>query len=437
MIKYIYRKFSYATVFLTVFAVSGIFPSPLPAQDVKKLSWQDCIHAAEMNNPDLISAREKVIQYASDRKIVISGLLPQISASASGTRSRKDSGISGGDAVNSYSYGVSAKQLIFDGFKSVYDVKGAGADLDAARFEYQVTSSEVRYNLRKAYISMIKAKEMLAIAEEITNRRNHIYELVKMRYNAGKEHIGSLHSVQADLMQAKADAASASRDLALANTTLCHLMGYDGTARVEVGGKLEITAKYSGEPDFALLAGNTPAVKKSALAAESAYYALKSSRLDYSPRVYGNASAGRQGETLSEMSNEWSVGFEITAPLFEGGKTYYSESKADSLHRQALSDQRSVKNTTVSSLREAWNSLKNSIDNLDAESMSLKASTERSNIGEMQYTIGTLSFDNWTIIENNLASAKKSYLNACAAAMDSEAQWIQSKGETIENETQN
>ncbi len=66
--------------------------------------------------------------------------------------------------------------------------------------------------------------------------------------------------------------------------------------------------------------------------------------------------------------------------------------------------------------------------------MSLTASTERSNIGEMQYSIGTLSFDNWTIIENNLASSKKSYINACATALSSEAAWVQSKGGTLENE---
>jgi hypothetical protein len=52
----------------------------------------------------------------------------------------------------------------------------------------------------------------------------------------------------------------------------------------------------------------------------------------------------------------------------------------------------------------------------------------------MQYSIGTLSFDNWTIIENNLAAARKSYINAFASAMTAEAAWIQSKGGTLENE---
>jgi hypothetical protein len=62
---------------------------------------------------------------------------------------------------------------------------------------------------------------------------------------------------------------------------------------------------------------------------------------------------------------------------------------------------------------------------------------ERSKIGEAQYLIGSLSFDNWTILESNLVSAKKSYLEAGAEVLRAEATWIQSIGGALENETQN
>ncbi len=74
-------------------------------------------------------------------------------------------------------------------------------------------------------------------------------------------------------------------------------------------------------------------------------------------------------------------GFEVTAPLFEGGRTYYSVSKAESAHRQAKADEKSIKNSAVSSLRESWNSLKNSSDTVEVQKLSLKAATERSGIG--------------------------------------------------------
>ncbi len=437
MIKYKKREQRSLSIFFAAFIIFTVPAVNGYSGEIKSLTWGECVRIAEMNNPDIVSARESILQVAAARNIVRADLLPQISASASGAKSYSETGVSGGETSNSYYYGLSAKQLIFDGFKSVYELKSAGAELESAKLNYRVKSAEVRYKLRSAYIDYIKAREMLNIAEEIQSRRKHIYDLVKLRYNAGKEHVGSLHSTEADLMQSKADSIAAARSLALANTTLCHLLGYDASVEISIEGTLDIVTQNGDEPDFALMASGTPAVLKASSAKNSAYYSLKASELDYSPKLYGSASIGRKGETMSDMSDQWSVGFEVTAPLFEGGRTYYSVSKATAAHRQSEADEKSARNSAVLNLRESWNTLKNSLDTVEVQKLSLKATTERSSIGEMQYSIGTLSFDNWTIIENNLASARKSYINACASALTAEAAWIQSKGGALENENKN
>jgi len=59
---------------------------------------------------------------------------------------------------------------------------------------------------------------------------------------------------------------------------------------------------------------------------------------------------------------------------------------------------------------------------------------QRSKIAEVEYATGFIGYDNWTIIEDNLVSAKASYLNAQANALLAEASWIQAKGETLEYE---
>jgi outer membrane protein TolC len=163
-------------------------------------------------------------------------------------------------------------------------------------------------------------------------------------------------------------------------------------------------------------------------------YNLKSSKLAFSPKLYGTASAGKTGDSPENMSGNWSVGFELTAPLFEGGETWYGYSKAESAYKQTQSESINAKNKIMKNLEKSWNSLMNSADNIEVQKAALIAAQERSKIGESLYSIGTLSFDNWTIIENNLASAKKSYLDASAEALIAEAAWINSKGVTLENE---
>ena len=62
----------------------------------------------------------------------------------------------------------------------------------------------------------------------------------------------------------------------------------------------------------------------------------------------------------------------------------------------------------------------------------LSAAEERARISEAEYSIGLISYDNWIIIENNLVSAKKSFVTAELAALISEANWIQAKGGTLD-----
>ncbi|HQL41928.1 MAG TPA: TolC family protein, partial [Candidatus Omnitrophota bacterium] len=71
-------------------------------------------------------------------------------------------------------------------------------------------------------------------------------------------------------------------------------------------------------------------------------------------------------------------------------------------------------------------------ERVGVEQKTLEASQERSKIAEAQYAIGFISFDNWIIIENDLVTAKKSYLQAQAAALLAEADWVLAKGETLE-----
>ena len=82
------------------------------------LTWEDCISEALKNNPDLIAAKEEVIQSRADKNASISGVLPQISSQLSGKKSKT----AGSSETNTYSYNVSGQQLLFDGFKTTSNI---------------------------------------------------------------------------------------------------------------------------------------------------------------------------------------------------------------------------------------------------------------------------------------------------------------------------
>jgi len=91
-----------------------------------------------------------------------------------------------------------------------------------------------------------------------------------------------------------------------------------------------------------------------------------------------------------------------------------------------------MQDTLVVALENTWVALQDALETVGVQYKNLIATSERSKIAEVEFATGFLTYDNWTIIEDNLVSAKTSYLNAQANALLAEANWIQAKGEVLE-----
>jgi outer membrane protein TolC len=424
------------TLALAVLLLSASYAMGAENDGTEPISWEECVKQAELNNPDIISSRETILEQEAATGVSRAPLLPTISATGSGQRNYTTKAGSSTNS-NSFAYGIEAKQLLFDGFKSWFDLKSAKSKESASHYTYIITSATVRLNLRTAFVNLLKAQELVPIAKEIEARRKHIMELVKLHYDSGTDHIGSYHSAQADYASAQADTASAERNLLAARKKLSTLMGLGENRLFTAKGKLDLPAQYETRPDISALAANNPSVKKATLAKEAASYDAKSAMLDFSPKVYGMAGVEKSGDGFPPSATNYYFGVTVSAPLFSGGETYYTMKKADATKRQSDTDEKSARDSAYTTLDSAWNSLRDSIENVSVQNQYLAAATERSKIGEVQYLNGSLTFNNWTILESNLVSAKKSYLEACAEVLRAEATWIQSNGGALENETQN
>lgn len=391
------------------------------------ITWQDCTREAINNNPDLISAKESVKQSEADKTITSSTLFPQIDSSASGTTTK-----TGSSTTDSYKYGVTGKQLLFDGFKTSKDVAQASETLKAAQYDYAVISSNIRLDLRAAFVELLRAQQLLSLTESIASRRKQNVELVKLRYEAGREHIGSLLTAEADLAQAEFEVNQAKRNLLLSQRRLTKELGREEMVPIQVQGEFSIKEINRDRPDFENMADNTPLLKEFIAKKESARFGLKSAKADFFPQVYLNASAGKSASDWPPNRDEWSTGLALTFPLFEGGSRIAKVSKAESQLNQAKAEERSGRDSVIFTLEETWKSLQDSIDEVIVKGKFLNAAVERAKISTAQYSLGLISFDDWVIIEDNLVNAQKTFLNTQANALIAEASWIQAKGGTLE-----
>jgi outer membrane protein TolC len=194
-----------------VFFLSCCFLNAVGAEEA--LTWEACVQEAKKSHPDLISAEAVVHQAQANHAITTSNILPHVS-----TEVRQSTSKAATKRSDAYSYGVTTQQLLFDGLKTPYDIAAAAKNVKSARYNYDVTSADIRLRLRTAFIELLKAQEFVIIAENIALRRKQNADLVQLLYDGGREHRGSLLTAQANLAQAEFEVAQAQRNIVLAQT---------------------------------------------------------------------------------------------------------------------------------------------------------------------------------------------------------------------------
>ncbi len=403
-----------------------------PVKSESSLSWQDCIKEAAINHPDLIAAVEEIKQSEAAKKVTASTLFPQIDASLTASTARTASDNAPGTIADSYAYGVTGTQLIFDGTKTIQDVKAASENIKAFQQNYRYTSTQVRLNLRTAFVNLLKAQELIKVTEDIIRIRRGNLELIALRYASGLEHRGALLTAEANLAEAKFQLAQAKRSLELAQRQLTKETGRIEFIPMNVKSDFTVTDPANNKPDFESLTKNHPSLLQIVAQKNAAEFSLRSAYANFFPTLTGAAGAKKSGAHWLPKGDNWNLGLSLSMPIFEGGLKFAQVSQAQALLNQLKENERSTRDGLTVSLAKTWAALQDALETVDVQYKNLAATEERSKIAEAEYATGFITYDNWTIIEDNLVKAKTSYLNAQANALLAEANWIQAKGEVLE-----
>ena len=411
------------------------------------IAWEACVKQARLQHPDLVSAREKVNGALAVKEITRSAVLPQVTGnaaentsngigvSASGGSGQGVTSLQGGgpEVVSTrYSYGANIQQLLFDGFKTSLNLSSNQRSIEAFRYNYDVTSSNIRLRLRTAYANLLAAQELVQVTGEIEARRRESLALVQLRYEGGREHKGSLLTSEADLAQAIYGVSQAKRNIYLAQRQLIKEMGRKAFIPFTASGDLDVKETNPDRPDFEKLCESTPLLQQLVEQKEAAKFGLKSAKAGFFPQIFMNAGESNSGTNSFPDQNQWSIGTTLTLPIFDGGNTIATVRQARATLNQTEADEQSGRDGVIVTLSNTWTQLQNTIDNVGVQRKVLTAAQERAKIAEAEYSIGLVSYNDWIIIENNLVSAKTNFVNAQLSALVAEANWVQAKGGTLD-----
>jgi outer membrane protein TolC len=90
-----------------------------------------------------------------------------------------------------------------------------------------------------------------------------------------------------------------------------------------------------------------------------------------------------------------------------------------------------VDRQTLPKLKQMYRAFVESLEKLKVDRDFLEAASVRAEIARSKYNNGLLSFEDWDIIENDLITKQKTYLQSERDVILAEAAWQQTRGKGI------
>lgn len=386
-------------------------------------SFSDCIQLVQKNNSKLISAEQSYEAASSQMKSLYSGYLPHISAQLGYTQGQVDSVNN-----NGYSASLTATQNIFNGFSDQAKIKSAEGKVISAEANLRSVKAQLSYDLKTAFAGVMYADESLRLAKSILKRRLDNYSMVELRFKSGRENKGSVLLSKANSQQAQLDVLKAENALKTAQSNLIRVLGLAPDAEVSISDSVPL---YDPEvsPDFKKKADSTPQHRDAEGKIQSAESSLEDTTSGFLPSLDLTGSVGKTGLTFfPNDSNRWSVGATLSWSLFDGGKDYFSRKSAMALKLVAESDWSNSYREILTSLRSAYSSYAEAVEQVKVSNGFVEAGSTRAEIGRSKYNNGLAAFDDWDRMETDLITYQKDQVVKRRDRITAEANWEQVQG---------
>ncbi|HOG23053.1 MAG TPA: TolC family protein [Candidatus Omnitrophota bacterium] len=426
----------HVSVLGVAFLLGGCLTVHLPKAEIerqsepKAVTWVALVRQALANNPDLREARARVESKARSRDIAFGDYLPAVDGGVHKSASRTTSGPTS-DRLN---LDISARQSFFDGLGTTGKWLGARKDLEAERFAYNEMSADICHRLRTSYINVIRLEKLFETNRLISERRKQNAEMVRLRYEAGRENLGSALRAEAIAEQAAFDVRQTERQLEKEALRLARESGGEFVLPLRVDDDLEKMTKFVKLPeeDYAGLADETPAVLRLLKVAESAKAEMMSAQSSVWPQVDGTYEYGYSGDRASHLKDQSSIGVSVTMPFFEGGKNVAAIRKAKADYDAAENAVRSARDETVAQLAAARAPFIDAVEVVQVRKKFLEAARERAEIIRTEYATGLVNFLDFDTAEQENANAEKEYVESLANVFIQQSQWAKIRGVTLE-----
>lgn len=388
-----------------------------------QLTWDNCFSQFNINNPNKKAAEFTLKSAELQHSSALSNYWPQLSLNANSILGASSQSISKPmDSTAS----LTLTQNLFAGYATEATVNLAKINIISNKALLQEIYSSLLNDLKVAYADLLFAQKTNKLLIDIISRRQQNFDMVKLRFNNGKENKGSVLLAEAYLKLAQFEKFQNENIIKLAQQKIKSLLAIDDDD-IELVGDIN-SRTTTNQNNYQVIIENHPDHQQALAQQQQAEANLLNDKSTLYPNVNLQYIYNTSGENFKLDKNSWSAGINLSWSLFNGGKNYYASQSQIELKNARDLQLIATDRTILEKLLQAKNQLLEATEKYKVDDFFLKAALVREQISRSKYNNGLSNFDDWDQMEADLIAREKNLLKSEHDKIISEAAWIKAQG---------
>ncbi|MGB3797237.1 MAG: efflux transporter outer membrane subunit [Alteraurantiacibacter sp.] len=409
------------------------------------------------NNRDLIAATARIAQARARFSIQDSRRLPEIVASASGSRTRQalTTGVTTGQGApeplqpdsitfNRFQVGVGIASYELDFWGRIANLS------EAARAEYLATIAAQRAfylsliaDTATTYYEIVETEEQIALAQATAQSRREGLRIAQLRLDAGVTSALPFRQAETLLTQAEQQLAVERLALARLRNQLVVLVG--GTIPNDLPGGLELAGQADDRRLEAGISSDLLLVRPDIVAAEERLRAARANigaaRAAFFPSISLTGNAGLTSNSLDGLFGTdgfgWSFGPSISLPIFDAGARRADLALSQAQETELFASYDRAVQTAFREVADALAGRRYLAEQIDTLERALIAQERIARLAQLRYREGVADYLEVLDAERNLFDAQQQLLTTRRAWLQNRATLFVSLGGGFDQDVDN
>lgn len=406
--------------------------STLYSVNLNAQSLEEAVATALDTHPDIRQSFARFKAKEEDVNRAFAGYLPTIDLTAgygyeyTDTPGYRRSAVDGEDGKTELArgeFGISIKQMLFDGMFTSNEVKRTKFEASAEQWTLIANAEDLALQVSKAYLNFLKTEALIKLAEKNIASHQEIYDQIKERTDSGLGSIADLSQVTGRLARAQANMISARNNSLDARTQFIRLVNMQPKELVLPVPDADMLPKDKNR-GLELALENHPIIRSAQQDINAAQSFKSSINASYYPSLSlevdansdndlaGESGINRFGTDVGGHRNDATVMLRMRYNLFSGGKDVANKRNAAYKVSEAQEINYSAHRQVTESYGLAWNAFEMLGLQKNYIKQHIITAKDTQVVYKQQFDIGQRSLLDLLDTENELFQARQDYLDA-------------------------